>query len=232
MNEQSVVVSCDLPPPRRTGESVTPQEQKRIVRRGYDKLSYAYRADGTPDDYEEYASWVAVLAERVPEGSPVLDIGCGCGLPATKLLAGRFDVTGVDFSEVQIARAKGLVPTARFLCGDIAEQSFPPQSYAAIVSFYAIIHMPLAEHPGLFSKIASWLRPSGCFLGTVGHTEWTGEDEAYLGVPGGTMCWSHADEATNVRWIEQAGLHVHWTEFVPEGDSGHTLVFAQKPPVE
>jgi len=56
-------------------------------------------------------------------------------------------------------------------------------------------------------------------------------DETYLGVPGGKMCWSHADEATNVRWIEEAGLQVHWTRFVPEGDSGHTLVFAQKPRV-
>jgi SAM-dependent methyltransferase len=211
---------------------VIPQEQKDIVRRGYDKLSQAYRADDTPEDYEDYAAWVRILAERLPESSPILDIGCGCGLPATKLLSGRFDVTGVDFSEVQIGRAKRLVPAARFLCGDILEQSFAPSSYAAIVSFYAIIHMPLEEHPELFKQIAVWLRPSGYFLATVGHTEWTGEDETYLGVPGGRMCWSHADEATNVRWIENAGLHVHWTQFVPEGDSGHTLVFAQKPPIE
>ena len=209
-----------------------PQEQKDIVRRGYDKLSHAYRADDTPEDYEDYAAWVRILAERLLEGSPILDIGCGCGLPATKLLARRFDVTGVDFSEVQISRAKRLVPAARFLCGDISEQSFAPSSYAAIVSFYAIIHMPLEEHPGLFKKIADWLRPSGYFLATVGHSEWTGEDEMFLGVPGGRMCWSHADEATNVRWIKEAGLHVHWRQFVPEGTSGHTLVFAQKPPLE
>jgi SAM-dependent methyltransferase len=211
---------------------VIPREQKDIVRRGYDKLSQAYRADDTPEDYEDYAAWVRILAERLPEGSPILDIGCGCGLPATKLLAGRFDVTGVDFSEVQIGRAKRLVPAARFLCGDISEQSFAPSSYAAIVSFYAIIHMPLEEHPGLFKQIAVWLRPSGYLLATVGHAEWTGEDESYLGVPGGRMCWSHADETTNVRWIEEAGLHVYWTRFVPEGESGHTLVFAQKPPIE
>ncbi len=209
-----------------------PEQQKETVRRGYNKLSYAYRADDTSDDYEDYASWIGVLAERLPGGAPVLDIGCGCGLPATKVLANCFEVTGVDFSEVQIERATRLVPAARFVCGDISEQCFPPGSYAAVVSFYAIIHMPLREHPGLFRKIALWLRASGYFLATVGHSEWTGEDETYLGVPGGRMCWSHADEATNVRWIEEAGLHVHWTEFVPEGNSGHTLVLAQKPPIE
>ena len=211
---------------------MNPEEQKRIVRCGYDLLSYAYRADDTPDDYEDYKAWVRILAERLPQHSPVLDIGCGCGLPATKLLAEHFAVTGVDCSEVQIRRAKTLVPAARFLCGDISEQSFSGGSYAAVVSFYAIIHMPLAEHPGLFKKIASWLGASGYFLATVGHGAWTGIDEAYLGVAGGRMCWSHADQATNVRWIEEAGLHVHWTKFVPEGDSGHTLVLAQKPPVE
>ena len=209
-----------------------PQEQKQTVRRGYDKLSYAYRADDTPDDYEDYSAWVHILAERLPEHSPALDIGCGCGLPATKLLTERFNVTGVDFSEVQISRAKRLVPAAHFLCGDISKQTLPLDSYAAIVSFYAIIHMPLEEHPGLFKKIALWLRPSGYFLATVGHSAWTGMDEAYLGVAGGKMYWSHADEATNVRWIGEAGLHVHRTRFVPEGESGHTLVFAQKPPIE
>ena len=209
-----------------------PSKQKQTVRQGYDKLSYVYRPDDTPDDYEDYADWVRILAERLPDGSPVLDLGCGCGLPTTKLLAQRFEVTGIDFSEVQIRRARRLVPAANFLCGDISEQSFPPAGFAAVVSFYAIIHIPLEEHPGLFQKIARWLRPSGYFLATVGHDAWTGADETYLGVAGGTMCWSHADEATNVRWIEEAGLQVHWTRFVPEGESGHTLVFAQKPPLQ
>jgi SAM-dependent methyltransferase len=209
-----------------------PQEQKQIVRQGYDTLSYAYRVDNTPDDYGDYAAWVRILAERLPKHSPVLEIGCGCGLPATRLLAEQFDVTGVDFSEVQISRAKRLVPGARFLCGDISTQSFPFESYSAVVSFYAIIHMPLTEHPGLFEKIARWLRPSGYFLATVGHSAWTGTVETYLGVAGGKMCWSHADEATNVRWIQDAGLHVHWTRFIPEAASGHTLMFSQKPPIE
>ena len=208
---------------------MTPEEQKRIVRLGYDKLSEAYRPDQTPDDREPYAGWVRILTERLPEHSPALDLGCGCGLPATRLLAKRFDVTGVDFSEVQIERARRLVPAARFLCGDISAQSFAVESYSAVVSFYAIIHMPLVEHPGLFEKIAAWLRPGGYFLATVGREAWTGTEESYLGVAGGRMCWSHADEATNVRWIREAGLHVHWTRFIPEEESGHTLVFAQKP---
>ena len=215
----------------RESEMLSPAEQKQIVRQGYDKLSYDYRADATPDGFERYREWVQLLVDRLPQGASVLDIGCGCGLPATKLLAEHFDVTGVDFSEVQIERARVLVPSAHFLCNDIAELDVELDSFDAIVSFYAIIHMPIEEHPPLFVNIARWLKPSGLFLATIGHDAWTGTDDTYLDVPGGEMAWSHADEATNVRWLRDAGLHVHWTCFVPEGDSGHTLVLAQKLPL-
>ncbi|TFH08246.1 MAG: class I SAM-dependent methyltransferase [Candidatus Atribacteria bacterium] len=133
----------------------------------------------------------------------------------------------VDFSQVQIERAKTLVPKARFLCCDITEMDFSPGSFNAIVSFYAIIHMPLEEHPQLFANIARWLKPGGFFLATIGHDAWIGTDDAYLSVAGGKMAWSHADESTNIRWLQDAGLHVLWTRFIPEGDSGHTLILAQ-----
>ena len=208
--------------------NLSPSEQKRLVREGYDRLSIDYRSDDTPDDYEQYAAWAQLLVDRLPSGGSVLDVGCGCGLPATKLLAEHFDVIGVDFSPVQIERAKKLVPNARFLCSDIAELELASESFDAIVSFYAIIHMPLEEHPQLFASIAQWLKPGGLFLATIGHDAWIGTDDAYLDVPGGKMAWSHADEATNLQWLQEAGLRVHWTRFVPEGESGHTLVMASK----
>jgi hypothetical protein len=46
------------------------------------------------------------------------------------------------------------------------------------------------------------------------------------------MFWSHPDEATYLRWIRDSGLHVCWTRFIPEDDSGHALVFARKPPID
>jgi|GEM_PF-3476016 hypothetical protein len=46
------------------------------------------------------------------------------------------------------------------------------------------------------------------------------------------MCWSHADETTYLQWISESGIQVHWNRFIPEGESGHTLVFGQKPPVD
>jgi len=62
---------------------------------------------------------------------------------------------------VQIERARRTVPHATFVCADMSEVDFPARSFAAIVSFYAIIHLPLSEQPGLLARIHQWLEPHG-----------------------------------------------------------------------
>ena len=42
------------------------------------------------------------------------------------------------------------------------------------------------------------------------------------------MWWSHADACSYRRWLGQAGLEVTDQQFVPEGDSGHALFWAQR----
>src|SRR5256885_10192658 len=93
---------------------------KDIVRDGYDRVSYAYRDDaghgpaaddpGQPAGRPDYDAWLAELRPVLRDGDPVLDLGCGCGLPATAILAERYSVTGVDLSPVQVSRARRLVP--------------------------------------------------------------------------------------------------------------------------
>ena len=84
-------------------------DPREIVRRGYDALSYRYRADDAGPG--GYAACLAALRERVPPGGAVLDLGCGCGVPVARELAGHgLAVTGVDLSEAQVRRARRLVP--------------------------------------------------------------------------------------------------------------------------
>src|SRR5437868_15226486 len=91
---------------------------KDIVREGYDRISYSYRDDaGTASD--RYEEWLAQLTPLLVAGDLVLVIGCGCGVPATKLLAQRFLVTGVDLSAAQVGRALRVVPAQRLLCEDL-----------------------------------------------------------------------------------------------------------------
>src|SRR6266849_3578706 len=106
------------------------EDPKTIVRRGYDLVSRAYRADDAGDG--EYAGWLEILEQRVSVGSSVLDLGCGCGVPVARRLARRYAVTGVDLSPVQIERARALVPGATFVCADMSTLQFPQQSFDAV----------------------------------------------------------------------------------------------------
>src|SRR5688500_4426256 len=100
-----------------TGHRDTDIDPKEIVRRGYDTVSLHYRADDA--DPETHRPWVAELTERLPRHASVLDLGCGNGVPVARdLAAAGFAVIGVDLSEVQVARARTLVPDATFLAAD------------------------------------------------------------------------------------------------------------------
>lgn len=99
-----------------------------------------------------------------------------------------------------------------------------PSAFDAVVSFYALIHLPLEDQRPLVFRIAQWLRPNGYLLAIVGHGEWTGI-ENYMGAP---MFWDHADAATYLSWFIDAGLIPLWHRFIPEAESGHALVLAQR----
>jgi 2-polyprenyl-3-methyl-5-hydroxy-6-metoxy-1,4-benzoquinol methylase len=204
--------------------------QRDLVRRGYDAISRAYRDDegranpGTDERTDRYEEWVDTLARVLRPGAKVLDLGCGAGIPATRLLAERdFDVLGLDISAVQIERARTLVPAATFEQADMTTWEHAPASFDAVVSFYALIHVPLQDQRALLPKIRRWLRPKGYLLAIVGAQRWTGVED-YFGAP---MFWDHADRDTYLAWLAGAGLTPLWDRFVSEGSAGHTLVFAQ-----
>lgn len=153
--------------------------QRELVRRGYDAISLTYRNDDggaaqpSAEDVGRYAGWVAELAGLLPSGARVLDLGCGAGIPATReLTAHGLRVMGVDFSAVQLRRARRLVPAASLVQADMTALRLQPASLDAVVSFYALIHVPLADQQALFPRIRSWLRPGGHFLAIVGAERW------------------------------------------------------------
>ena len=106
---------------------------------------------------------------------------------------------------------------------------FAPGSFNAVVSFYAIIHLPIAEQRALFARIRSWLKPKGVFIAILGHETFEGIEPNWLG-SGRPMFWSHTDAATYRRWLNAAGFTVNHQEFVPEGGSGHELFWAVRRP--
>jgi 2-polyprenyl-3-methyl-5-hydroxy-6-metoxy-1,4-benzoquinol methylase len=175
-----------------------------------------------PGGTSRYLEWVARLRTILPPQARVLDLGCGNGVPMCRdLAAAGCTVSGVDFSEVQIDRARRLVPGAAFLVADMTAVRFAPESFDVILALYSLIHVPLSEQPALLARMREWLVPGGRGLLITGHQAWTGAEHSWFG--GGQIWWSHADAATYRDWLTAAGLRIDAEEFVPEDDGGHVL---------
>ena len=86
-----------------------------IIARGYDQVADEYAALESAEAPWPRLKRVRAFAADLPRGSRILDVGCGNGLPATRELALSHEVTGVDISEQQIARARSNVPAATFI---------------------------------------------------------------------------------------------------------------------
>ena len=121
-------------------------DRKRLVERGYDRIAERYLASKGALGPETEALLEA-LTSGLAADEAALDLGCGAGVPVTRWLAERLAVTGVDLSARQLALAREAVPGATFVQADMGAVDFPPASFAAVVSLYAIIHLPREEQP-------------------------------------------------------------------------------------
>ena len=196
------------------------EDARRLVERGYDAMAEQYLASKDQED-PHFLAALKSLSVGLPQGAPVLDLGCGAGLPATRFLARRgFAVTGVDVSARQLELARLHVPeAAAFHRADMADEQaldIAPASFAAVVALYSIIHVPREGQPALLSRVRRWLRPGGLFLATWAVRAWEGEEPDWEGW-GATMWWSHHGADTNLRMLADAGFDVDWQQTVTSG---------------
>ena len=200
------------------------EDPKEIVARGYDAIALRYAewsdASGWPT-----MRWLRELLRRLPDGSRVLELGCGRGVPATRELAKRHEVVGVDISSSQIALARHHVPEATLVHSDATELDLPPESYDAVVAIYMFGHIPPAEQRELVERIAGWLRPGGWLLATMGARD---EDvpemveDDWLGAP---MYFAGVGRERSLGWVESAGLEVERADVVPQVEHGEEVRF-------
>ncbi|HXF62329.1 MAG TPA: methyltransferase domain-containing protein [Caldilineaceae bacterium] len=192
---------------------------KQVVEQGYDQVADAY-ARLEQDTAWPRMRWLEKLLALLSPGASVLDLGCGSGDPADVALAQQHHVTGVDISAAQLAKARQNVPTGTFLHADIGSVAFPPASFDAVVSFYALEHLPREEHAPLLERMATWLKPGGYLLLGTEASELPGGVGTWLGVP---MFFSSFDAGTLLRLIGEAGLMVQETATEPQVEQGREI---------
>jgi len=205
-------------------------DYRKLVRDGYDRCSAAFSSARA----HEQAPELELLLEVLEPGARVLDVGCGAGLPVAQVLARRGRVTGVDLSAEQIRRARENVPAGEFIESDIMAVDFSDASFDAIVSFYAVFHLPREEHQELFARLHRWLRPGGHLLATVARfREDAYTEDDFFGVTMYRSNWSREDYE---RMLVELGFELLATRTLGHGygdaperrPEAHPLLFARK----
>jgi ubiquinone/menaquinone biosynthesis C-methylase UbiE len=204
-------------------------DARGLVRAGYDAIAEAYLAvrDRDGDDVR----LLDELLGRLPVDARILDAGCGAGEPVTRILSARRPVIGLDLSAAQLRLAQTTLADVALVQGDLAALPFRTATFDAVVSYYAIIHVPRTDHPDVLAEFRRVLRPGGLLLVSLGANDNPDDiDPNWLGA-GAAMYWSHFGITESLRLVREAGFEIAWDRLIRESDefgSGtHLFVLAR-----
>ena len=201
------------------------------VRAGYDTLGPRFGEWGKGVVGDPWERFLDEVADRLPDGARLLDLGCGNGAKLARIDE-HLEVVGVDLSEEQLRLARVAVPGATLVCADFEELDFGPDRFDAVTALYSIVHVPKARHPELFRRIRSWLRPGGLFLASLSVVGGPDRTETWLGVE---MFFSGWNAETNARHVRDAGFELLVEEVISmyepgsECETAFLWVLAQRP---
>ena len=196
---------------------------------GYDLAADGFLATRVTEGAD--SEQLDVLQQRLGPASRVLDAGCGSGAPVGQRLhnAGH-QVFGLDLSAGQLRLGRELDIGFEPVQADLAALPFYDGSFDAVVSYYAVIHVPREEHRTVLEEFHRVLLPGGLLLVCMGLNDLPADHDpqSWLGAP---MFWSHYDGVTNLGLIEATGLVISRNEEVPDpnGHGSHQFVLAVKP---
>jgi cyclopropane fatty-acyl-phospholipid synthase-like methyltransferase len=194
-----------------------------IVGRGYDVIAERYLEWSSADDWPARRTYLEYVLRKLADGSSVLELGCGAGVPVTKELSERHQVTAVDISRRQLELARKNAPAATFVHGDMASLHLAPASFDAVVAVHSVTHLPRERHGELFERIHGWLRPGGLFMASLGAEDEPGATEDdWLGAP---MFFSHYDAGTSRGLLREAGFELEVDEIVSQLEHGRDCRF-------
>lgn len=180
--------------------------------------SYLERAASIPHRQEGEAT----LLEFIPPSlGRFLDLGCGNGrlLELIRSRAPGAGAVGLDFSPTMLESARGRFPEVTFVQHDLNVALPPLGTFDAVVSSFAIHHLPDERKATLYAEIFAILRPGGVFCNLEHVSSPSDELHAdFLRAIGRTPAEDDPsnlllDLETQLRWLREIGFgHVdcHW----------------------
>lgn len=151
-----------------TDDTATHKESVKSI---YQKIAVEYdeRIPGVTELDKTFSDTeISYVLDRLSIHDEVLDIGCGTGRITLPLARHVGSVTGLDMSQAMLDQAAIKAAAAGldviFRQGDMVELPFKSQSFDAIVSILALMHVLPEERPRVFAEIYRVLRPGGVLL--------------------------------------------------------------------
>ncbi len=106
-------------------------------------------------------------ARRLPLGSTVLDLGCGTGLPITKVLVTEgLKVYGVDAAPTLVEAFRHNLPEIPVACESVLDSLFFDRMFDGAIAWGLIFLLLPDEQRRLIQRVAEVLVPGGRFLFT------------------------------------------------------------------
>lgn len=136
---------------------MTSDDYLRSTRESYDRLAdgYAARFYDELDGMVLERALLSAFAEAVPQGAPVLDVGCGPGRTTAYLAERGLSVSGLDLSPEMVRLARERNQGLRFAVGSMTDLPVADGSLGGLLAFYSLIHIPTAGVPQV---LAEWRR--------------------------------------------------------------------------
>ncbi|MEZ5891373.1 MAG: class I SAM-dependent methyltransferase [Xanthobacteraceae bacterium] len=109
---------------------------------------------------------IAVLKSVIPSlaGVRILDVGCGSGGLARRLVAEGADVTGVDPNPQALIAARTLAPAARFEEASAEALPFQDAAFDVVLFLNALHHVPPDAMDRAVAEAARVARPGGWLI--------------------------------------------------------------------
>ena len=104
------------------------------------------------------------FAAAVSDNGPVCDIGCGPGHVARYLQERGVMVVGSDLSSKMLEAARLQNPGIDFRQADMTALADPDETWAGLLAFYSLIHVPRPEIPNVLGAFRRILQPGGRLL--------------------------------------------------------------------
>ena len=86
-----------------------------------------------------------LLLQYLPQGAYILDLCCGTGQLAQKLLRKGYQVTGLDGSEEMLRYARENAPSSEFILDDARFFKLPPTFHGVVSTSYCLNHVTSIE---------------------------------------------------------------------------------------